>query len=155
MTQSTDSRQLRLLIDGILGVYGIDNLELSIKLCEGVKRINDSPTPARTREEIIADLQRRVVTGQKINDQHEAIADEIHRRTFIRPVTQEWQEFIKFAYREQKDHGKTIGAFLDWWMSDEWQAAHPPARPDIWYVKWDQAFKGSTPCARRMPEVVV
>jgi len=145
MTKPTDSRTLRLLIDGILSVYGVDNLELTIKLCEAFKKFYESPEPRRTKDEILASLHKAINTGQAKSDQIQAIAAEINKRTRISPVTKEWQEFVEYAWRKARDKQQTISAFLDWWLSDEWQATHPPSKPDSWYVKWDMAFADKLP----------
>ena len=136
MTEPTESRVLRDTVGGILTAYGIDNLELEMKLCEAFKRLYVSKEPRRTKDEILQSLQRGLAKHEEL----QAIADEIHRRVGIRPVTQPWIEFVSFAWKENKEHGRSIGKFLDWWLSDEWQRAHPPAKPDVWVVKWDTAF---------------
>lgn len=144
MTQATETRQIRLLIDGVLAAYEIDNLELSIKLTEGVKRIIGAAAPAKTREDYLASLKKSVERGLAKHELLQAIAEEIERRVKIRPVTKDWQDFIEWAYRRGNE-GETITRFLDWWLSDEWQKTHPPTRPDGWYVKWPQAFVNLRP----------
>jgi hypothetical protein len=135
MTKQTDTKVLRQTIDGILSAYEIDNLELSIKLCEAFKKMDDSKDIRATRDEILAGLQRGASKVDELKD----ISEEIFKATRLRPVTPAWVEFVEFAWKEAKK-GKTITAFLSWWNSDEWQATHPPAKPDTWYVKWDMAF---------------
>jgi hypothetical protein len=140
MTQSTDSRQLRLLIEGILSAYGIDNFELSIKLTDGIKRMIGDPTPVRTREEILKGIERALTGGVSKQAELEAISDEILKRAIIRPVTKDWIEFVAWAWQQNKNKGQNITKFLDWWLSDDWQRDHPPTKPESWYVKWDRAF---------------
>jgi hypothetical protein len=144
MTQTTDTRQLRLLIDGVLELYGISNVEypeLSFRITSTVKKFieTNNGEPNRTREKILAELadtlQKSLITGNRKQD----IFDEIHRRVGIRPVGKDWEEFIDFCLVEEKQ-GKTIEKFLVWWLDDEWQRTHPPTRPDGWRVKWDLAF---------------
>jgi hypothetical protein len=143
MTKTTDKRQLRLLIDGILSAYGVDNLELSIKLAEGVKRLIDADLPVKTREDYLQSIERTINKGQARHEQLAAIALEIETRVKIRPVTQDWQDFIEWVYKRQ-EHGESISQFIDWWLSDDWQRGHPPTRPDGWMVKWPQAFAKRT-----------
>lgn len=140
MAKTTDTRQLRLLIDGILSIYGIDNLELSIKLVDGVKRMIGADLPVKTREEYIKSIEAALHKGTAKHEQLEAIAVEIESRVKIRPVTKDWQDFIEWAWGRQTKHGESITRFIDWWLSDEWQRAHPPTRPDGWMVKWPMAF---------------
>lgn len=141
MTKPTESRNIRLLIRDILGLYGVDNLELEIKLTEGVKRFlaEGQAEPIRTREKIVEDLRRGIVRGSANFEIKQSIIDEIKRRVGISPVGKEWEDFVEFAFAEHKQ-GKTITVFLDWWLSDTWQAEHPPSRPTIWQVKWNLAF---------------
>jgi len=148
MTKQTDSKILRQLVDGILSAHGVDDLGLSIRLCEAFKKFYDSPDPRATKDELLKGLMR----GSTKADELQAIADEIHRRTTTRPVTQPWIDFVAFAWKEAK-HGKTITLFLDWWLSDEWQRAHPPAKPDVWYVKWDMAFSSQVTSVRDAQDV--
>lgn len=140
MTQTTDSRQLRLLIDSLLSAYGIDNAELSFKLTDGIKRMIGTPTPVRTREEIMRSIERSLTGGVAKQAELEAISDEILKRAIIRPVTKDWLEFVEWAWKQNKDKGQSITKFLDWWLSDQWQREHPPTKPESWYVKWDRAF---------------
>ncbi len=140
MTKTTDTRQLRLMVDGILSSHDIDNLQLSIQLCEAFKKFYASDNARETREEILAGLMR----GSTKTEEVESISTEINKRTGIRPVTPAWIDFINFAWKEAKQ-GKTITLFLDWWLADEWQRTHPPAKPDTWFVKWDLAFTSAAP----------
>jgi hypothetical protein len=142
MTKATDSRQLRLLIGGVLHVYGIDDLALEIKLTEAVKRFlaDGDETPVRTREQIVESIRGSIERGATKAEALDAIAAEIHQRVAISPVGIEWEEFIRFCYDKQVKENQTITQFLDWWLLDEWQREHPPTRPQGWRVKWPQAF---------------
>lgn len=144
MTQATETRQIRLLIDDILGAYGIDNLEISIKITDGIKRILQSSTPAKAREDYLQSIKKSMEAGITMSQKLDEIRGEIHRRIKINPIGEEWEEFLRYAYNQEKE-GKTIARFLDWWLSDEWQAGHPPSKPTIWRIKWDLAFANSRP----------
>jgi len=141
MTKQTDSKILRQLVGGILAAYGIDSLELEIKLCEAYKKFYDSPEPRKTKEEILAGLERGTAKHQEL----QAMADEIKQRVGINPITQPWTEFIAWAWTHNRIRKESLTAFLDWWLADEWQKTHPPSRPDIWYVKWNLAFQDKQP----------
>ncbi len=136
MTKQTDSKILRQLVGGILTSYGIDNLELEFKLCDAYKKLYDSPEPRKTKDEILAGLQR----GFAKHEQLQAISDEIFKRTGLKPVTQPWVEFVAYAWKMSNDKDQSITKFLDWWLADEWQRTHPPVKPDAWIVKWELAF---------------
>lgn len=153
MTKSTDSRQLRLLIDGVLSAYGIDNLELSIRLTDGVKKMIGADLPVKTREDYLKGIERSIQNGAAKHEQLAAIATEIETRTLVTPSTKEWQDFIELVWQRQRDKGETISKFLDWWLSDDWQRAHPPSRPDSWIVKWKQAFATVNPAEPERPEL--
>lgn len=139
MTKTTDSRQLRMLVDGILANYLIDNLQLSIDICAAVKAFYASPTPAHTREEILARLQKSVARGENRQFELDVIRQEIADAVHINPTGEAWEAFIKWAWGRQKE-GQPISVFLAWWTEDEWRRNHPPSRPDNWYVQWPQAF---------------
>lgn len=136
---TTDSRQLRMLVDGVLSAYGVDDLQLSIDLCEAFKKFGASPTPARTREDILAGIKNSLEKGSGEQARLEEIRGEIERRIRIRPTGNAWEDFIKWAYK-QEQKGEAVSRFLDWWVSDEWRMSHPPFKPDGWYVQWPQAF---------------
>jgi hypothetical protein len=146
---TTDTRQLRLLIEGVLSAHGINDLEypeLSFRMTSAVKKFIDdnNGTPTRTREQILADIERAVGKSFIVGNRKQDIFDEINRRVGIRAVGTDWERFIDFCLVEEKN-GKTISKFLDWWLGDTWQAEHPPTRPDGWRVKWDLAFVKTEP----------
>lgn len=136
---TTDSRQLRMLVDGVLSAYGVDDLQLSIDLCEAFKKLGASPTPARTREDILAGIKNGMKKGADTQVHLDAIRAEIENRVRISPVGNSWEDFIKWAFK-QEEKGEHISRFLDWWTADEWRLAHPPMHPNGWYVQWPQAF---------------
>ena len=137
---TTDSRQLRMLMDGVLSHYGIDNLQLSIDLCESVKKFIASDNPAKTRESILKGIQKALEHGAEMQIRIDEIEAEIKNRVRISPVGREWEDFLRWAYRKEQNDGEKIEKFVDWWVSDEWRLAHPPSSPQSWYVKWPQAF---------------
>jgi hypothetical protein len=142
---TTDSRQLRMLMDGILAHYGIDNLQLSIDLSSAVKRFLASDSPARTREDILKGIQKTLEQGAEMQIRIDAIEAEIKNRVRISPVGREWEDFLRWAYKQEQEKGQKIEKFVDWWVSDEWRMAHPPSSPQSWYVKWLQAFPSEKP----------
>lgn len=140
MTKTTDSRQLRLLVDGILSLNGIDDLKLSIDLCEGVKKFWASETPVRTREDILSGIGKSLEKGAAKQLELEAIRNEIESRVHINPTTQEWIDFTEWAWKKKEEKGEEIGKFIDWWLSDDWRKQHPPFKPTGWLTSWPQAF---------------
>jgi hypothetical protein len=133
-----------MLIEGILQAFEImpnDYPELSFKMTDAIKRfyIEGNAEPARTREKILADIERAIGKSIATGNKKQAIFDEINKRVGIRAVGKDWEGFIEHCIIQEKQ-GKTIEKFLDWWLADEWQRTHPPTRPDGWFVKWDLAF---------------
>lgn len=137
---TTNSRQLRMLIDGVLAAYGIDDLKMSIELCEAVKKFLASENPSKSRESILKDIQLNMEKGIDVQKRIEEIRVEIETRVRIRPTSREWEDFLRWAYKQESEKGENIKLFLDWWVSDEWRLSHPPINPNGWYVLWPQAF---------------
>lgn len=127
-------------MDGVLSKHGIDNLQLSIDLCEAAKKFFSSDNPAKTRESILKDIQASLEIGTNMMARIDEIHSEIKTRVHINPVGPEWEDFLRWAYQQERDKQEQIGRFLDWWVADEWRMAHPPSGPMSWYVKWPQAF---------------
>lgn len=129
-------------MDGVLSHYGIDNLQLSIDLCESVKKFlaSGGETPAKTRENILKGLSDTLEKSVAMQTRIDEMGAEIEKRVRINPTGREWEDFLRWAYRQEKEKGEKIERFIDWWVSDEWRMAHPPSSPHSWYVKWPQAF---------------
>lgn len=137
---TTNSRQLRMLMDGVLSHYGIDNLQLSIDLCESVKKFLASETPAKTREDILKGLSDSLEKGVGMQIRLDEMEAEIKNRVRLNPTGREWEDFLRWAYKQEQEKGEKVERFVDWWVADEWRMAHPPSTPHSWYVKWPQAF---------------
>lgn len=137
--KTTDTRQLRLMVDGILSAYGIDDLKLTIDLCEAFKKFYASPTPVKTREEILKGVENSLIKGGEKQKELDEIRGEIETRIHISPVGRDWEDFIEWAWKK-KQSGQEIKKFLDWWVSDEWRLSHPPVNPQRWYIQWNIAF---------------
>lgn len=140
MTPTTDKRQLRMTVEGILSTYGVDNLQLSIDLCEGFLRLVNSDSPVRTRDEILAGVRKAMNKGAGEQVRFDVIRSEIRTRIHIEPLGDEWEDFIKWADKKEQENGEKIERFLNWWTADEWRLAHPPFNPRNWYIAWPQAF---------------
>jgi hypothetical protein len=156
MTNATNTRQLRLLVSGVLQLHGIDNLQCELRIVEAVKKFlaEGNAEPVHTKERILADVAKQLGKSAVVGTVKQAIYDEINKRVGIRPTGNDWEDFITFCSQEH-DKGKTISEFLDWWLSDEWQAEHPPSRPQIWRVKWDLAFRAGISQSKDSDDLVV
>lgn len=140
MTKTTDTRQLRLMISDLLNAHGIDNLALEMLLVDGVRTFFEETKhhdPVKVREQIINSLISGTQRATKLGE----LEDMIRQRVHINPTTREWQDFIAWAAKQKEP----LSGFLTWWLSDEWNLLHPPARPDVWYVKWPLAFENVFP----------
>lgn len=153
---TTNTRQLRLLVNGVLALHNIDNLACEMHIVDAIKKFLEegNAEPVRTKDKILADISRSLGKSAVIGDLKQSIVDEINKRTGLRPTGQDWEDFVLFCVREN-EQGKTISKFLDWWMLDEWQAQHPPSRPQIWRVKWDLAFRGNNTAIASPDDVAV
>lgn len=140
MTRSTDTRQLRLLIEGILQAHGINDLRLEIDLFSGIKRLLESDTPVRTRETTLEGIRKALESGVSKQMELQAIRDEIEDRVKIGPNGSAWEDFISWAWKQKEEKQETITKFLDWWLADDWRKEHPPFKPDNWYIAWPRAF---------------
>ena len=143
MTKTTDTRQLRLLIEGTIQAYGIDNLQLEIDLFSGIKRLLESDTPVRTRETVLASLRKTLELGalrENLVINMEArvkacMGIDVSGRERYRPM---------IDYLIKKDtEGQTVEAFAKWCQEHPFNA--PKAfkiaeNPDLLMINWPAAF---------------
>jgi hypothetical protein len=138
VTPTTYARQIKLLIEGMLRTYGIDNLKLEMDLSAGIKSILESEEPARTRESYLETI--RVALGKNVEQQ---AFDEMIETQFKRfplnwtPFAENEKEIFRVFLRKQDT---PLAKFIDWWTQDEWRLSHPPQRLDKIMIMWPQAF---------------
>jgi len=128
--------QLGLIITLLLGLFNLfkdllRNRSLgTLEHGSSMKVLNES----------VALANHRALEAEQRAESAEKRADEIEKRLIIRPTTNEWIQFVEWAWKQNKNNGQSISAFIDWWVSDEWRRTHAPNRPDVFYVKWLNAF---------------
>lgn len=144
MTETTDSRQIRMLVQGILFNYGIDNLGLECNLSSGLlrylqERIQGNKNKAGIRETILADME---IAARK-----SSIKEDILKR--VKQVLGDmsgsrFEQTIDFLIRHD-EMGETIEAFGEWLEGDKYKR---PAkwkfldRPALLIELWPSAFPG-------------
>lgn len=142
MTTPTDTRQLRLLIMGVLESkmdVVPDGLEffLTSKVTEYIKATTQGKeSPISARERIVAALEN----GAKRAATLDAIRNSISKGFGINPTGKAWDDFIEFAYLESKK-GKEIDKFIVWITAkqnfnlDFW----PPVKlQTFWPKAWEE-----------------
>lgn len=139
MTKTTDTRQLKLLIEGIIRSHGIDNLELEINVFQGVKRLLESGTPVRTRESYLSEIREALGANQAQQTMDEMIEVQFGRfpLNFLHFPEEDKDAFRRFL--KSQDH--SLEEFLNWWTQDEWRLAHPPHNLGKIMIMWPQAFQ--------------
>lgn len=158
MTKSTDSKNLKDLIQYILQSYQIDNLQLEADLFGSFMRYlhekENGKTPAETRLGIVTEFKERADKvnallavaryGQdRIEYQHR-----VERAINLNPnwddSKQDWNGFDLWLM-EKEEAGQTIEKFMAWYKSDEFRA-----KGGLWLnpqkikMFWPQAFERKT-----------
>ena len=143
MTKTTDSRQIGLLVGGILQHYGIDNLQLEIDLSSAVKRYFDerykSGDKAGIRERIMKDMEVAAANAK----QKEQMEVRVMSAIGINASGERFSNMIDWLIKEEEE-GKTIEGFKSWW--DKQNEFKRPAlwkisdRPALLHELWPSAF---------------
>lgn len=126
MTQSTRSRQLMLLIRGILNRHGItDGLDLEMELCQACKSLYDPPKKGQTPAELRAEIEKALAEGAAVQTRREAAmerAEKALKRIAYNlngaPLYE--QERLYKHLTEAEKHGETIEKFVSWAAADPW-----------------------------------
>ena len=146
MTQTTDSRQLGLLIGGILKHYQIDSLQLEINLSSAVRRYFEerykSTDKANIRERIMNDME---IAAAKATE-NEAMCGRIKQSLGFEPNGRH-DELIEWLIKKDKI-GETIERFRKWWDNENefkrpalWKFGD---RPAFLMEMWVSAFPDGT-----------
>ena len=140
MTKSTDKRQLRMLIMGLLESQmevipdGIEFF-LTDKIAQFVDATIEKNEPALSvRERILAALTEGTRRAQTLD----SIEREISKGFGINPTGKAWEDFIEFAYNKSKQ-GEAIEVFI------QWVTSKPNFNLEFWppvklQTFWPQAF---------------
>jgi len=152
MTQTTDKRQLRITIEGILKSYGVDNLALEAKLTDGVmmyfeQTAKPGANPVSVRNDILGAMINFALDSQK----HQAMQERVERALKVTPDgSDNWNEIIRWLLKKQDD-GETIEAYGDWCKSDPYNSpkAHQIGqKPSLIKITWKGAFIATEQPAR-------
>lgn len=113
MTETTDSRQIRLLISGILSKYEIDNLQLEIDLASAAKRYMDE----RRKDKDKASVRARILMDMDIAtakaSRNEAMESRIFKATGLYVNERWYKDGIMSFLINQDELGKTIEKFAE------------------------------------------
>lgn len=139
MTKTTDTRQIGLLIQGILRKYGIDNLQLEIDLTSAIKiyfeQAYKKENKAEMRERILADIG---VFAEKVK-KNEQMESRIFQATGLY-VNDRWYRDGVIEFLLEKDSlGETIEKFAETCKSNPYTmpkffkiAEKPAYLKDVW-----------------------
>lgn len=135
MTKTTDSRQVRLLIGGILSKHGIDNLQLEIEIAGAVKRYYDETKSggdkANVRERILASMEAAAARATKT----EQVLSRVQKALGFDVSGSRFDQMIEFIIRAEDNDGQTIEQFREWWdEQDKFK------RPALWKIADRPAF---------------
>ena len=143
MTETTKTRQIKLLIGGVLKAYDIDNLQLEIDMLSGIQRVLESEEPVRTRESYIQKIREALGKNAAQQSEDELIETQLKRlRLNWTPFSEsEKDTFRRFLKDDKQTGGVKLNEFVDWWLQDEWRLAHPPQKLDKIMIMYPQAVK--------------
>lgn len=160
MTETTDSRQIRLLVTGILAKYDIDDLLLEIDLSEAFKQYlqarQKSRDKAGIRERIMADMEIAAARQTK----NEEMESRIFKATGLY-VNERWYQDGIIDFLIEKDRqGETIEVFATACKADPYKmpklfkiAEKPSYLRDVWGLAFVDRNAGNDN-SQRLPEIL-
>lgn len=146
---TTINRQLTLLVQGIHGKYGIDNLQLEVDLVSSLQRMwveggKDPQKLSKIREEILDSL----LAGAK--NENEYIEMEGRAAAALRININggsSFEEVIKFLIKKEKE-GQTIEQYARWCNENPYNAPKGfqiAMTPHLLIRTWPMAFANVAP----------
>jgi len=155
MTKSTDSKNIKKIVQAVLASNGIDldaNLKLEIDFVEAFKRYvferDKGESPADARQRVTDDIVGTMVALEQQGADMELFRRRVETSLVKSPnwdsAKDDWFEFDRWLYGKEQD-GQTIEQFMTWWRSDDFRA-----KSDIWLkpskIKeyWPHAFTTRT-----------
>ena len=129
MTKTTDSRQVRLLIQGILSKHGIDNFQLELDLAGAVKRYYEE-TSRRGSDKVL--IREKILEGMRIAAQKASQREKLYERvkTCLGFDASLPRFDMMIAFLERKEEmGETLEGFRKWWDHED-----PYKRPALWKI---------------------
>ena len=143
MTATTDSRQIGMIVRGILSKHNLDNLQLEIDLTESFKRYMDGKKQgrdiAKIREEILLSLEIGALKeNAKINMEARvklSLGIEVSGRS-------RYNDMIRFLLKKDAE-GQSVELFAEWCRNNPFNAPKffkIAEMPDLLMVNWPAAF---------------
>ena len=142
MTKTTDSRQISLLIGGVLQHYHIDDLQLEIDLSSSVKRYFDERYKSTDKADIRARILKDMGIAAAKAMENETMCGRIKQALGFEPNGRH-EELISWLITKDKT-GQSIEKFRSWW--DKENEFKRPAlwkfgdRPAFLMEVWPSAF---------------
>ena len=144
MTKSTDNKNIKKIVQGILYKYSIDNLQMEIDLCSAWQRyVNEREeglTPAEVREKIAGEYNFGM--SKEVLEYSRMKRDVENTLRLNVDDTPDWEALIKFLLKMEQQ-GQTIIQYQEWRVRDVYNSpkAHQIAQnPLIVNKTWPQAF---------------
>lgn len=148
MATGTDSRNVKMIIQGILQGNGIDNLKVEMELFGAWMRYmnerEEGLTPAQVRAKIAKEYGEIGITAEGIerNKLKQRMEDTLGLSVDIGSA--KWDAVFNFCMKQDKE-GETIEKFWAWCLSDPYNSPkkHQVAQnPLLIKVMWKSAFSG-------------
>lgn len=138
------SRQISLLVKGILERYKIDNLQLEIDLASSFQRMfteggKDPEKLSKVREDILSSFQKELDKANELIDMETRVSRAMGISTDGRS---RYDTMLRFLVRKDKD-GQKIEDYAKWCKDNPFTAPKPfkiAERPDLLMETWTMAF---------------
>ena len=157
MTQTTDKRQLRLLISAILESHGIDNMALESKLADAAMTFFDQTKKGLDAAKVRGNILDGMLTYLDKQRQYEQMSNRIAVAIKVTPNGGDsWNEVIKFCMKKELE-GQTIEKYGEWMIADKYnspKAAQISMRPSVIVDTWIAAFSVDGKKAEKEREIL-
>jgi len=147
MTKGTDSRNIKMIIQGIMNKHNIDNLSLEMDLFSAwmryVNERDEGETPAEARSKIAKEYGILGFVGMSDAVREKARMLEILEGALHLTIdAEEWNDVILFCIRKEAE-GQTVVRYQEWRDKDVFNSpkSHQIAQdPKLVIKTWPQAF---------------
>lgn len=156
MTRSTDTKNIKRIVQAILTSNGIDNLKLEIDIVTAWMRYlferEAGESPAEARDRVVSDYVGKVLEVARAGMDRVQFQKRIETVLGLSPnwddVKNDWNSFDVWLMDKEKA-GQTIEQFMKWYNSDEFRAkGRIYLNPAKIKLVWNNAFQHKTDEAR-------
>ena len=141
MTLTTDSRQLRLLIDSVLSKHQIDNLELSMLLVQACQEFFAETKQGHDPVEVRQKIAEAIGVGEANVSRQETMRTRIEK-ALVLTLLPNAESLIDFCLKKDAK-GETIERYAAWCKADPYNSpkAHQVINNPLLVIgTWPQAF---------------